>query len=80
MNIDALLAFLGWNALINLVFFFFWLGMIIFARSWMYNMHGKWWNIKEEQFNAIHYAMIIIYKITIWVIFIIPYLVLRLAM
>ena len=41
-------------------------------------MHGKWFNLSEEGFAAVHYKMLAYFKL-LWVMFnLTPYLVLRL--
>jgi hypothetical protein len=42
-------------------------------------MHSKWFKIKVETFDAIHYAGLGIYRMLIIVFNLIPYLVLRFA-
>jgi hypothetical protein len=42
-------------------------------------MHSKWFKVPVETFNAIHYAGIAFFKITILVFNIIPYFALRIV-
>ncbi len=74
---DPLLDFLFWSAVINLgllliSFFAFTLG-----RNFIYRIHGKWYDIKKDEFNAIIYSGMMFYKICILFFNIVPYVVLR---
>lgn len=40
-------------------------------------MHSKFYNIQIENFDTIHYAWMVFYKICIFAFFIVPYLALR---
>ena len=53
-------------------FFVFTLGS-----DFIYRIHGQWYDIKKEQFNAIIYAGMMFYKICILFFNIVPYVVLR---
>jgi hypothetical protein len=74
---DPLLDFLFWSAAINLglllvSFFAFTLGS-----DFIYRIHGKWYDIKKDQFNAIIYSGMMFYKICILFFNIVPYIVIR---
>tara|TARA_R110002072_G_scaffold118775_1_gene251256 strand:- start:5497 stop:5739 length:243 start_codon:yes stop_codon:yes gene_type:complete len=77
MSIELLIKFLGWSAIINLGLLMWWASFIIFAHDWVYRMHGKWFNLSYEQFDAIHYAGIAFYKLSIILFNVAPYLALR---
>ena len=77
MTIDALQGILGWGIVINIAFLLWWFLFIVFAHDWVYKMHTKWFKISVETFDAIHYAGIAFYKILMFVLFIIPYIVIR---
>ena len=47
------------------------------AHSWMYRLHGRWFNISLNNFDAIHYAGMAIFKIGIILFNLVPYLILR---
>ncbi len=79
MTVDILLGVLGWGAIINMGLLLWWFLVLIFAQDWVYRIHSLWFDIPVEKFNAIHYAGITIYKIVIFVFYIIPYLALRIV-
>lgn len=79
MAINITLMALGWCAIINMCLLLWWFLFFVFAHDWVYFMHSKWFDIPVETFNAIHYAGIICYKLAIFMLNIIPYFALRIA-
>jgi hypothetical protein len=77
MTVDILLGVLGWSAVINIGLLLWWSLWILFAHDFVYRMHSKWFKIPVEKFDAIHYAGMAFYKITIIVFNVVPYLALR---
>jgi hypothetical protein len=65
MDIGTLKSVLAFVTLINAAFLAWWILLFIFARGWMYRMHSRWFRITEEQFGAIHYAGMGMYKLLI---------------
>ena len=58
---NALLWCLGLHSLVLLI----WVGLFVFAHDWGYRMHGRWFKLSVETFDAIHYAGLSVYKIGI---------------
>ena len=56
-------------------------GFIAFslAHDWMRRLHGRWFRLSDERFDAIHYAGMTIYKIGILLFNLIPYVALRIV-
>lgn len=79
MDIDTIRSFLGWCTLINFGLLLFWFGLLVFARGLIFNLHSKWFKLSEQHFDTIHYCGIGLYKLTVWMFFAIPYLVLYFA-
>jgi len=79
MTIAFVTEVLGWCAVINFALLFWWFGMFRYAHDWVYNVHSKLFNISIEHFNAIHYAGMAALKITIFVLYIAPYLALKIC-
>lgn len=77
MTVDILLRALGWSAVINIGLLLWWSLWIVLAHDFVYRMHSKWFKIPVEKFDAIHYAGMAFYKITIIVFNVVPYLALR---
>lgn len=83
MNIEfleVLRSVLAWSTVINLGILLWWFVIIAVAHDWVYRIHGKWFEIPVDRFNAIHYSGIAIYKIGIFLFNLVPYLALRIVL
>jgi len=76
MTIDIVREFFGWCSIINIGLMLWWVLFFIFAHDFMYRMHGKLFKLSVEKFDVIHYAGMAIFKMTILIFNIVPYLVL----
>ena len=65
---DVLLWCTGLNYAVLLV----WFGVFVFAHEWMYRIHGRWFKLPLESFDAIHYAGLAVYKIGIILLNLVP--------
>lgn len=72
MNLDFWCHFLLSSVLINYIILMIWFLAIIFARDWIKQVHGKWFNLSDETFDAIHYGGMAIYKIGILLFNLVP--------
>lgn len=72
---DALL----WCAVVNYGVLLLWFLFFRFAHDWMYRFHGRWFRIPAEQFDAIHYKAMAIYKIGILLLNLVPYVALQIV-
>ena len=79
MTLENLRTLLGWCAAGNLVLLLLWAMLFLLAHNALLAWHGRWFGLEGKTLNAINYAGMALYKILIWALFIIPYLVLRLA-
>ena len=77
MSQELLRGTLAWSSVLNMGILLWWFLFITFAKDWVYKMHSKFYPIKREQFDVIHYAGMTFYKICIFTFFIVPYLALR---
>ena len=62
--------------LINYGILLIWFLVFVFARGWMRRLHGRWFRLSEEQFDALHRAGMSIYKIGILLFNLVPCVVL----
>lgn len=72
MSLDFWFRFLLSSVLINYIILMIWFLAIIFARDWMKQVHGKWFNLSDETFDAIHYGGMAVYKIGILLFNLVP--------
>ncbi|MFH7766681.1 DUF6868 family protein [Acinetobacter sp. BSP-28] len=78
MNDDFWSRFLLCSLLINYIILMIWFLVFIFARHWMKQVHGKWFQLSDNTFDAIHYGGMAIYKIGILLLNLVPFLALYL--
>ena len=79
MSTDILLQVLGWATLINMGLLLFWFTVFALARDWIYRLHSRWFQLTPERFDAIHYGGMGLFKMTIVVFNLVPYLALRIV-
>ena len=63
---------LVWCTGLNYVVLFVWFGVFVLAHDWMYRLHGRWFKLSVETFDAIHYAGLSVYKIGIILLNLVP--------
>ena len=76
MTIEMLQTFLGWSIVIHFGVLLSWFGMFVWLHDWIYRFHGRWFQVPVERFDQIHYAGMGLYKLVIFVCFVVPYLIL----
>lgn len=79
MDIETIRSFLLWCFVLNMGLLLWWFLFLIFAHDFVYRMHTKWFPLSVERFDAIHYAAMTGYKITIFVFFLMPYVALTIV-
>jgi len=77
MTIEVVREFLAWCTLINIGLLLYWFLWLLFAHDWVYRLHGRWFNLSVERFDAINYTIIAFFKIIVIVFNLVPYLALR---
>ena len=78
MEIDSVRGFFAWCSLINIGVFIYWLIILKTAPNWLYCYSVKWVEVSEEQFSAIHFALLGGFKLAILFFNLVPYFALRL--
>ena len=79
MTLELLRSVLGWSAILNLVLVALWFVLFLGMHDRMYAWHRRWFRLSVETFDAIHYAGMAWCKVATWLIFIMPYVALRLC-
>ena len=77
MTMEDLRSILGWCTLINYALLLFWFAMFILAHDWLHRLHGRWFSVSEEKFDAVHYTLMGIFKLGIFLFNLVPYLSMR---
>lgn len=80
MTAELIRDVLGWCTLINLGVLLWWFFFFTVAHNWTYRLHTKWFKLSVEQFDAVHYAGMAYFKLTVFAFNLVPYLALRIVM
>jgi len=72
MTIEGTRNFLLWCTVINYVALLVWFLVFVFARDWIQGIHGRLFRLSREQFDALHYAGMSIFKIGILLFNLVP--------
>ena len=65
MSIDVTRNVLLWCTVVNYGVLLVWFLVFVFAHDWIQRIHGRWFRLSRDQFDAIHYAGMSILKIGI---------------
>ena len=76
MTIEGARSFLLWCTVINYGILLVWLLAFVFAHQWFQDIHGRWFHLSRDQFDALHYAGMGIFKIGIMLFNLVPFVVL----
>ena len=76
MSIEATRNFLLWCTVINYGVLLVWFLLFALAHDWIQRLHGKWFRLSSDQFDALHYAGMAIFKIGIILFNLVPLVVL----
>ena len=76
MTLELARQFLLWCTIINYVILMVWWIFFVIARDWVQGIHGKWFRLSDERFDAAHYSAMALYKIMIRFFNLVPLVVL----
>ena len=76
MDIAILQTFLMWCSIINICLLLLGFVLWLLISDRIYALHGRWFPMPRETFNALFYALLGLYKIIIFVFNIVPWIVL----
>jgi hypothetical protein len=74
MNGIDLEGWLLWSLGLNYAVLLVWFLVFAYAHEALCQLHGRWFRLSPEAFDAIHYAAMAAYKIAIIVLNLVPYL------
>ena len=58
----------------------FWFVILLLAGDRVHDMHGKFYDLTKHEFDVIHYCGIALTKLVVFVVFVIPYVAIRLTL
>jgi hypothetical protein len=76
VSIEVTRSFLLWCTVINYGVLLVWFLLFVFAHDWIQRIHGRWFRLSSDQFDALHYAGMAIFKIGIILFNLVPFVVL----
>ena len=79
MTVELIRDSLAWCTVINTGILLLWFLGFTLAHDWIYRIHGRWFKVSEEKFDAIHYASMGFFKICVILFNVAPYLALRIV-
>jgi hypothetical protein len=72
MTIELTRRFLLWCTVINYGVLLAWFLGFVFSHDWLQRLHGRWFRMSREQFDALHYGGMSIFKIGIMLFNLVP--------
>ena len=79
MTLEIVRDVLAWCSVINLGLLLWWILFFTLARDLTYRVHNKWFKLPAEQFDAMHYGGMGLFKLGIFLFNLVPYLALRIV-
>ncbi len=76
MSMEIVRRFFLWCTVVNYGVLLVWFLVFVFAHDLMLGLHGRWFRLSRDQFDALHYAGMSIYKIGILLFNLVPLVVL----
>ena len=78
MNVETLRDALLWCTVINYAMLLLWAALVLLAPGFV-RWHGRWFGMSAEQFNAVHYGGMLLYKLGVLLFNLVPYIALRIV-
>jgi hypothetical protein len=79
MEPHLLKAVLLWCLGINYSVLLIWFGVFVFAHDAIHRLHGRWFRLSVEAFDAFHYGAMAVYKVGVLLFNVAPLIALALA-
>lgn len=77
MDMLQLKDFFFWGFILNYGILFLWFFILLIGKDWMYSIHSRIFDISKEQFAVVNYGFMGFYKLSIFMLFLIPFIVLK---
>lgn len=77
MNMTFAQDFLLYCLAINYGILLVWFMAFRFGHAWLFKLHGRWFRLSEERFDAIHYGGMAAYKIGVLLFNLTPFIALH---
>lgn len=73
MDIEVVRKTLLCCAIINYALLTFWVVLYLLARTWLHRLWGFWFRLTSEQFDALNFAGMMLYKLGIILFNLVPF-------
>ena len=77
MITTELVSFFAWGTLINYSVLLIWFFVFSLGHDWLHLMHGKWFDLNQQQFDLVNYCGMGLFKLCILIFNAAPYVALR---
>jgi hypothetical protein len=72
MTVSTLQSMLLWCVIINYALLIIWFVAFLLARDFIYRLHSRWFRLSVEQFDALMYGSMTVYKIGVLLLNLVP--------
>jgi hypothetical protein len=79
MTPETLQSFFLWCTIIDYGVLLLWFALFVSVRPWLRRLHGRWFRLSDELFDALHYSGMGLFKLGILLFNLAPYLALRIV-
>jgi hypothetical protein len=79
MSVELVRSVLGWCLLINMGILFVWWGALCAFGGMIHRLHGRFFALPREQFDAIHYTLMGVFKLGVMLFNAVPWVVLHIV-
>lgn len=79
MTLEATRNLLLWCTVTNYGILLVWFLLFVFAHDWIQRIHGRWFRLSHDQFDALHYAGMSVFKIGIILFNLAPFIALSIV-
>ena len=73
MDLEVVRSALLWCTIINYALLIFWLALHTLAHPLLHRLWGRWFRLTSEQFDALNFAGMMLYKLGIILFNLVPY-------
>lgn len=79
MSLQEIRRFFLWCTITNYGVLLLWFLIFLVAHDWLKQLHGIWFNLTPDQFDALHYIGMAIFKIGIILFNLVPFIALSIV-
>jgi hypothetical protein len=72
MTLELLKTLLLYSLAFNAVLLTIWFMVFVYAHDFIYRLHSRWFQMTVPQFDALHYAGMMLYKLSIYFLNVAP--------